>query len=122
MAGLLENRLEKAREDLEEALEAVRALCEPVEAPRDSAAYLHYFCAKDSGDAAQLKDNEPKRLKLYKFVASLIRAFASIAGEMEEAGYKANEIEANQGGGRSLRQGARRNQAGERRLHRPQGV
>ena len=93
VAGLLENRLEKAREDLEEALEAVRALCEPVEAPRDSAAYLHYFCAKDSGNAAQLKDNEPKRLKLYKFVASLIRAFASIAGEMEEAGYKANEIE-----------------------------
>lgn len=93
VAGLLENRLEKAREDLEEALEAVRALCEPVEAPRDSAAYLHYFCAKDAGNAAQLKDNEPKRLKLYKFVASLIRAFASIAGEMEEAGYKANEIE-----------------------------
>jgi type I restriction enzyme, R subunit len=91
--GLLENRLEKAREDLEEALEAVRALCEPVEAPRDSAAYLHYFCAMDSGNAEQLKDNEPKRLKLYKFVASLIRAYASIASELAEAGYKTDEIE-----------------------------
>lgn len=93
VAGLLENRLEKAREDLEEAREAVRALCEPVEAPHDAAAYLHYFCARDAGNAGQLKDNEPKRLKLYKFVASLIRAFASVAGEMAEAGYTLSEIE-----------------------------
>ncbi|WP_153146811.1 type I restriction endonuclease subunit R [Dechloromonas sp. H13] len=90
--GLLENRLEKAREDLEEAREAVRALCEPVEAPRDSAAYLHYFCAKESGNADQLKDNEPKRLKLYKFVAALLRAYASIASELAEAGYTLEQI------------------------------
>ena len=93
VAGLLENRLDKAREDLEEAREAVKALCEPVEPPRDSAAYLHYFCAKESGNADQLKDNEPKRLKLYKFVAALLRAYASIANELAEAGYKADEIE-----------------------------
>ncbi|EFK97776.1 hypothetical protein LDC_0165, partial [sediment metagenome] len=31
--GLLENRLDKAREDLEDAREAVKALCEPVDAP-----------------------------------------------------------------------------------------
>jgi len=35
VAGLLEDRLGKARGRLEEALEAVRALCEPVEPPRD---------------------------------------------------------------------------------------
>lgn len=93
VAGLLENRLEKTREDLEEAREAVKALCEPVEAPCDSAAYLHYFCAKDSGNADQLKDNEPKRLKLYKFVASLLRAYANIASELAEAGYTPAEIE-----------------------------
>ena len=34
--------------DLEEALEAVRALCEPVEAPKDQQAYLHYFCVQGS--------------------------------------------------------------------------
>ncbi|MEI6310109.1 MAG: HsdR family type I site-specific deoxyribonuclease, partial [bacterium] len=66
--GLLKDRLAEARKDLEEALEAVRALCEPVQPPRDSLAYLRYFCAKDSGNAEQLKDNEPKRLKLYTFV------------------------------------------------------
>lgn len=93
VAGLLENRLDKAREHLEEAREAVKALCEPVETPRDSAAYLHYFCAIESGNADQLKDNEPKRLKLYKFVAALLRAYASIASELAEAGYKPDEIE-----------------------------
>ena len=93
VAGLLENRLDKAREHLEEAREAVRALCEPVAVPRDSAAYLHYFCAIESGNVDQLKDNEPKRLKLYQFVAALLRAYASIASELAEAGYKPDEIE-----------------------------
>ena len=71
VAGLLEDRLDKARERLEEAREAVKALCEPVEPPKDTAAYLRYFCAKDSGNAEQLKDNEPKRLALYKLAAAL---------------------------------------------------
>ena len=35
VAGLLEDGVGKARERLEEALEAVRAFCEPVEPPRD---------------------------------------------------------------------------------------
>ena len=65
MKGLLEDRLEKARERLEEAREAVKALCEPVELPRDTAAYLRYFCAVESGNADQLKANEQKRLTLY---------------------------------------------------------
>jgi type I restriction enzyme, R subunit len=90
--GLLENRLDRAREDLEDAREAVKALCEPVALPRVTAAYLHYFCAIESGNAAQLKENEPKRLKLYKFVASLIRAYAAIANEMAEAGYTPDQI------------------------------
>ena len=90
--GLLKDRLTEAREDLEEAREAVRALCEPVEPPRDSAAYLHFFCARDSGNAEQLKENEPRRLKLYKYVAALLRAYAAIAAELEQAGYTADEV------------------------------
>ena len=50
VAGLLKDRLQKGRERLEETLETVRALCEPVEPPRDSQAYIRYFCAKDSGN------------------------------------------------------------------------
>ena len=90
--GLLENRLDKAREDLEEAREAVKALCEPVAAPRANEDYFHYFCAQDSGNAEQLKDNEPKRLKLYKYVAALVRAYASIASELAKAGYAPDDI------------------------------
>lgn len=92
--GLLEDRLNKAAEDLEEAREAMRALLEPVQSPYDSAAYLHYFCAKDSGNATQLKDNEPKRLKLYKFSADLVRTFANLANELPQAGYSEAEIAA----------------------------
>jgi type I restriction enzyme R subunit len=96
VAGLLENRLDKALEDLEAGREAVKALCEPVEAPTESVAYLRYFCANHvencAGNADQLRDNEPKRLKLYKFVANLLRAYASIASELAEAGYTADEI------------------------------
>jgi type I restriction enzyme R subunit len=92
VAGLLGDRLGKARERLEETQEAVRALCEPVEAPRDTAAYLRFFCAKDSGNAEQLKANEPTRLALYKHVAAYVRAFANLANELTEAGYSPDEI------------------------------
>ncbi len=91
--GLLKNRLDKAREDLEDARETVKALCEPVVVPKDEQDYFHYFCAVDSGHAEQLKNNEPKRLKLYKFVAALLRAYAAIANELAEAGYMPAEIE-----------------------------
>jgi type I restriction enzyme R subunit len=93
VAGLLEDRLTKAKERLEEAREAVKALCEPVKPPKASEDYFHYFCAKDSGNADQLRDNEQKRVTLYKLVASLIRSFANIANEMADAGYTAIEIE-----------------------------
>jgi type I restriction enzyme R subunit len=94
VAGLLEDRLGKARKRLEEALESVRALCEPVEAPHDRQAYFRYFSSKDPGNAEQLKANEPQRLSLYKHVAALVRAYADIASEMTEAGYSDAEAEA----------------------------
>jgi type I restriction enzyme R subunit len=91
VAGLLVNRLEKARERLDEALETIKALCEPVEVPRDTPAYLRFFCAQDTANKGALKENEPKRLTLYKLAAGLLRAYADIASEMPEAGYSASE-------------------------------
>ncbi|HYU73265.1 MAG TPA: type I restriction endonuclease subunit R, partial [Ktedonobacteraceae bacterium] len=91
--GLLSDRIEKARERLEEAREAIKALCEPVDPPKDTMAYLRYFCAKDTTDKEALKENEPKRVALYKLTASLIRAFANLANELPEAGYTTQEIE-----------------------------
>ncbi|MFH5230820.1 type I restriction endonuclease subunit R [Antrihabitans spumae] len=92
--GLLSDRFEKAREDLDEALEKIRALCEPVAPPKDTLQYQQYFCAKDAGSAEQLKANEPKRVELYKAVSSVVRAFGAIANEMKEAGYSDAEAAA----------------------------
>ena len=87
--GLLENRLQKAQQRLTEVLEAMRALCEPVASPKGTPDFLHYFCAADTGDKIALKENEPKRLTLYKLTASLIRAYADIANDLDEVGYDA---------------------------------
>ncbi len=91
--GLLTDRLEKAKERLEEMREVVKALCEPVEPPKNTPAYLHYFCAQDTIDKDALKENEPKRVALYKLVASLVRAYANLANEMIEAGYTEQEFQ-----------------------------
>src|SRR5690606_38498978 len=94
VAGLLKDRLEEGRDRLEEEREADAALCEPVEPPRETAEYLRYFCARNSGDTEELKANEPRRVKLYKLVGSLMRAYANLANEMAEAGYTEAETQA----------------------------
>jgi type I restriction enzyme R subunit len=91
--GLLSNRLDQAKERLEEAREAIKALCEPVDPPKDTAAYLRYFCARDTSNKDQLKENEPKRIALYKLTVSLIRAYANLANELPDAGYNVQDIE-----------------------------
>jgi len=91
--GLLKDRLQQGREHLEESREAIKALCEPVEPPYDTQAYLHYFCAAESGNDEQLKANEAKRIALYKMTASFLRAYANLANEMILAGYTEAEAE-----------------------------
>lgn len=94
VAGLLENRLEKARGDLEETRETVRALCEPVSLPRETSNYIHYFCAEDTAEKdAVMKSNEPRRAALYAAVASFVRAYANLANEMPDAGYTPEQAE-----------------------------
>lgn len=92
--GLLSDRIDKAREDLDEALEKIRALCEPVEPPKGTLQYQQYFCAKEQGSAEQLKANEPKRVELYKSVAAVARAYGNLANDMLTAGYTENEADA----------------------------
>ena len=91
--GLLSNRLEKAKERLDEALEKIKALCEPVAPPKGTLQYIRYFCWKNILDEKELKDNEQKRLALYQYTTSLIRAYTNIANEMVEAGYTPKEIQ-----------------------------
>jgi type I restriction enzyme R subunit len=91
--GLLTDRIDKARDDLDDALERIRALCEAVLSPKGTDQYRAYFVAKDAGDVAQIKANEPKRVELYKAVSGVVRAFANLANDMAEAGYSPADVE-----------------------------
>jgi len=92
--GLLTDRIEKARENLDEALERIRALVEPVALPKNTLQYQQYFCAVEQGNAEQLKANEPKRVELYKAVAAVTRAYANLANDMTAAGFSQADAEA----------------------------
>lgn len=89
--GLLSDRLIKGRERLENARESIKALCEPVEPPKDTDAYGRYFGgANDEPD--KRTDNQQKRFALYKYTSVLIRAYANLANDMEDAGYTPADI------------------------------
>lgn len=88
---LLKNRLEVARERLDDALEAVELICEYVEAPKDDLAYMRYFCGNT--DAPEdLKEREPRRMSLYQGVAAFLRAYANVADDIQELGYDSSEM------------------------------
>ena len=91
--GLLKERLKVAKENLLTALEATRAIVEPVKPPKDIQAYTQYFCG-NTENPDELKKNEQKRVALYKSTSKLLRAYANLAGEMEKAGFtKAQAID-----------------------------
>lgn len=97
VAGLLKDRLTLAREDLDNALEMVRGLCEPVLAPRHTADYIHYFCGTSGANSSDQPEKEALRLTLYQSVAKLLRAYMNLANEMSAAGYtvkQASDIKA----------------------------
>ena len=120
--GLLESRVAQGRERLDDALDAVRALCEPVAPPRDTLAFQHYFCAADTADRDALKANEPRRVSLYKHVAALVRAYARARQRPGGGGLHACRDPGDPGRGDALRERAPGGQADCGRLHRHQGV
>jgi type I restriction enzyme R subunit len=89
---MLKDRLLTGKKRLDDALEEIALLCEPVEPPKDTMAHIRYFCGNPEIEN-ELKAKETQRTSLYKKTVSLIRAYANIADEMEEAGYTLSEIE-----------------------------
>ena len=88
---LVQDRLKSGREHLEDALETLALLCEPVQPPRNDLDYIHYFCG-NTELPSDLQDREPLRSALYRATASLVRAYANIADELEPAGYSLADI------------------------------
>jgi type I restriction enzyme R subunit len=89
---LVKDRLEAGRERLDDAVEALALLCEPVEPPKGDLEHIHYFCG-NTEIADDLKAREPYRVALYKAVVALVRAYANLADELETAGYTQEQIE-----------------------------
>ncbi|SIR58078.1 type I restriction endonuclease subunit R [Pseudomonas sp. A214] len=89
---LLHDRLAQGKERLDDALEALALLCEPVAPPKDELAHIHYFCG-NTEIADDLQSREPLRVAFYKAVVVLLRAYANLADEMEAAGYSTTQIE-----------------------------
>ncbi len=88
---LLQDRLKKGRERLDNALEAIALLCEPVKPPNGDLEHIHYFCG-NTEIPTDLKERETRRAALYKASVALVRAYANIADELDAAGYSNADI------------------------------
>lgn len=92
--GLLTNRLTESRKGLDDALQAVYTLCEPVN-PQTQAGYFAYFVYSETtpieAQQAECEANAAKRETFYKLVATLVRRYIDIANEMTAAGYTKEE-------------------------------
>lgn len=89
--GLLSDRYVVSRENLDTALEAIRALCEPVH-PKNEPNFISYFCG-NTEIKEDLQNTAEKRTVLYKATVKLILAYSNIANEMIKAGYTKKEAE-----------------------------
>ena len=88
---LLNDRLTKGKERLDDALESLANLCDVVMPPKGELEHIHYFCG-NTEIPDDLKTHEPQRVALYKGVATLVRAFANLADDLPEAGYNSAQI------------------------------
>ena len=88
---LLQDCLKKGEERLDNAIEALVLLCEPVEPPKGELEHIHYFCG-NTEVPSDLEERQPQRAALYKAAVALVRAYANIADELDRAGYSADDI------------------------------
>jgi type I restriction enzyme, R subunit len=90
---LLQDRLKKGRERLDEAFETLAHLCEPVQPPKGELEHIRCFCG-NTEIADDLKNSEAQRSALYKSTAALVRAYANIADDLPHAGFTDAQIAA----------------------------
>lgn len=89
---LLQDRLKLGKERLDNAIEALVLLCEPVQPPRGELEHMHYFCG-NTEIASDLAERAPQRVAFYRQTVALIRAYANVADELDAAGYSGADID-----------------------------
>lgn len=96
--GLLTDRFETARRDLDAALERVEQLCEPVKSPKTTNEFFDYFVFDprvtqlDEEEAATIA-SASLRERFYSAVKILITRYSAIALDMRRCGYTEQESE-----------------------------
>jgi type I restriction enzyme R subunit len=88
---LMQDRLKKGRERLENSIEEAELICEHVLPPKNDQEFIRYFCGNPELPE-DLKNTEIRRNALYKAAVALIRSYANIASELEESGFSLKEI------------------------------
>lgn len=76
--GLIKNRYDEAKSEMEGTLTSLEALVENVDAPKADTDFIEYFCGDDSEDA----EKTARRDTLYVLTASLSRSFASCCDKL----------------------------------------
>jgi len=89
----LKDWLKEGRKQLDGARETLGYLFEPVLPPREVEQFLRYFCG-DAAKPEELLESEALRVSFYKSVATFVRAYASLAQHLVEAGYTGAEAAA----------------------------
>ncbi|MDO4319535.1 MAG: hypothetical protein Q4C34_03065 [Bacteroidales bacterium] len=98
VAGLLTDRFENARRDLDAALERVEHLCEPVALPATINDFFDYFVfnqrtTSPEDEEAETIKSAPLRETFYNAVKALATRYSAIALEMDRAGYTSDEAQ-----------------------------
>lgn len=88
---VMKNRIDKAKERLDQAIESMVLVMEPIPAPKGELQSIQYFCGNTEIET-DLKEKEPLRASLYKTVAEFARSYANLADDMDTAGYTSTDV------------------------------
>jgi type I restriction enzyme R subunit len=80
----LKHRLVELKKNLDNAIEKIDTLCEPVQPPKNELNYIQYFCGNPE-NSEDLGVREYIRVKLYEMTAKLVRAYSNISSDLDEA-------------------------------------
>lgn len=87
--GLIKNRYDEAKSELEGTLTSLEALIENVPMPQADTNYIDYFC----GDDSESDENTARRDTLYALTAALSRSFANCCDRLvSDYGYTEDDV------------------------------